>query len=94
MFDDDMDMLLEQSQESINKTVEQKELDIYLEGLQESINEINKLKAALDNFIPIRNDFIRSLYSRHSYSAMKLSDMTGLSRQMVHNLVKEEANNG
>jgi|TARA_B100001939_G_scaffold207930_1_gene178778 hypothetical protein len=94
MFDDDMDMLLEQSQESINKTVEQKELDIYLEGLQESINEINKLKEALDNFIPIRNDFIRSLYSRHSYSAMKLSDMTGLSRQMVHNLVKEEANNG
>jgi tRNA C32,U32 (ribose-2'-O)-methylase TrmJ len=94
MTNDDIDFLMQQSQESIDKAVQKKELEIYVNGLQETLNEINVLKNALDKFIPIRNDFIRGLYNRHSYSAMKLSDMTGLSRQMVHNLVKEEVNDG
>ena len=54
------------------------------------MEELNKLQEQVNTYLDLRNKFINKLYKHFGVSAIKLSEMTGLSRQMVHNLVKEE----
>lgn len=80
--------------DEINEIKEQQEqsraLDRNIEALGTTMEELNKLQEQVNTYLDLRNKFINKLYKDFGVSAIKLSEMTGLSRQMVHNLVKEE----
>jgi len=42
-----------------------------------------------DEFVNIRNQLIKKLYNSHSVSAINLSEVSGLTRQMIHLIVKD-----
>jgi len=82
------------STDKVNEIREQQEqsraLDRNIEALGTTMEELNKLQEQVSTYLDLRNKFINKLYKDFGVSAIKLSEMTGLSRQMVHNLVKEE----
>ena len=80
--------LLTQAQENISDNVDKQQEDKYLRALNDSLVELGKLKNTTDDYIMIRNTAIQKLYSECGYSAIQLGDFVGISRQMIHNIVK------
>ena len=56
--------------------------------LKESLVELGKLKNTTDDYIMLRNIAIQRLYNECGYSAIQLADIVGMTRQMIHNIVK------
>jgi hypothetical protein len=87
-MEEDMNDLLTQAQENISENVSKQQEKQYTQVLNDSLVELVKLKNTTDDYIMIRNTAIQRLYSECGYSAIKLGDIVGISRQMIHNIIK------
>ena len=87
-MEEDMNDLLTQAQENISDNVGKQQEEQYIQVLNDSLVELVKLKNTTDDYIMIRNTAIQRLYSECGYSAIQLGDIVGISRQMIHNIVK------
>ena len=56
-------------------------------ALDESMKHLKTLKTLNEDYTVIRNEAIRNLYGI-GYSAIELAEITNLTRQMIHNIVK------
>jgi len=86
-MEDDINDLLTQAQENISDNVDKQTEFNYRKALDESMKELQNLKTINQEFIDIRNVAITNLYSI-GYSAIELAEITNLTRQMIHNIVK------
>ena len=89
-MEEELNDLLTQAQENINDNVGKQQEEQYIQVLNDSLVELVKLKNTTDDYIMIRNTAIQRLYSDCGYSAIQLGDIVGISRQMIHNIVKEK----
>ena len=87
MEEDNINDLLTQAQENISDNVDKQAEFNYRKALEESIKELQNLKTINQEFIDIRNVAITNLYGI-GYSAIELAEITNLTRQMIHNIVK------
>jgi len=87
-MEDELNDLLTQAQENISDNVDKQQEEQYIQVLNDSLVELGKLKNTTDDYIMIRNTAIQRLYSDCGYSAIQLGDIVGISRQMIHNIVK------
>ena len=87
-MEDELNDLLTQAQENISDNVGKQQEEQYIQVLNDSLVELVKLKNTTDDYIMIRNTAIQRLYSDCGYSAIHLGDIVGISRQMIHNIVK------
>jgi len=87
-MEDNINDLLEQARNNISENVGKQQEEQYIQVLNDSLVELVKLKNTTDDYIMIRNTAIERLYSECGYSAIKLGDIVGISRQMIHNIVK------
>ena len=87
-MEDELNDLLTQAQENISDNVGKQQEEQYIQVLNDSLVELVKLKNTTDDYIMIRNTAIQRLYSGCGYSAIQLGDIVGISRQMIHNIVK------
>jgi len=87
-MEEDMNDLLEQARDNINENVGKQQEEQYTQVLNDSLVELVKLKNTTDDYIMIRNTAIQRLYSECGYSAIQLGDIVGISRQMIHNIIK------
>ena len=87
-MEEDMNDLLEQARDNISENVGKQQEEQYTQVLNDSLVELVKLKNTTDDYIMIRNTAIERLYSECGYSAIQLGDIVGISRQMIHNIVK------
>ena len=86
-MEDELDDLLTQAQENIKDNVDRQTEFNYLNALTGSMKELQNLKTINQEFIDIRNVAIKNLYGI-GYSAIELAEITNLTRQMIHNIVK------
>ena len=86
-MEDNINDLLTQAQENISDNVDKQTEFNYRKALDESMKELQNLKTINQEFIDIRNVAITNLYSI-GYSAIELAEITNLTRQMIHNIVK------
>ena len=86
-MEDELNDLLTQAQENISDNVDKQTEFNYLNALTGSMKELQNLKTIGQEFIDIRNVAIKNLYGI-GYSAIKLAEITNLTRQMIHNIVK------
>ena len=87
-MEEDINDLLEQARDNISENVGKHQEEQYIQVLNDSLVELVKLKNTTDDYIMIRNTAIQRLYSECGYSAIQLGDIVGISRQMIHNIVK------
>ena len=87
MEEDNINDLLTQAQENISDNVDKQTEFNYRKALEESMKELQNLKTINQEFIDIRNVAITNLYGI-GYSAIELAEITNLTRQMIHNIVK------
>ena len=87
-MEEELNDLLTQAQENISDNVGKQQEEQYIQVLNDSLVELVKLKNTTDDYIMIRNTAIQRLYSECGYSAIQLGDIVGISRQMIHNIVK------
>ena len=87
-MEDELNDLLTQAQENISDNVDKQQEEQYIQVLNDSLVELVNLKTTTDDYIMIRNTAIQRLYSECGYSAIQLGDIVGISRQMIHNIVK------
>lgn len=85
---DELNDLLTQAQENISDNVDKQQKEKYMVVLKESLVELGKLKNTTDDYIMLRNIAIQRLYNECGYSAIQLADIVGITRQMIHNIVK------
>ena len=86
-MEDELNDLLIKAQENISDSVDKQTEFNYRRVLNESMKELHNLKITNQEFIDIRNVAIKNLYGI-GYSAIELADITNLTRQMIHNIVK------
>jgi len=86
-MEDELNDLLIKAQENISDSVDKQTEFNYRKVLDESMKELHNLKITNQEFIDIRNVAIKNLYGI-GYSAIELADITNLTRQMIHNIVK------
>jgi hypothetical protein len=86
-MEDELNDLLIKAQENINDSVDKQTEFNYRRVLDESMKELHNLKITNQEFIDIRNVAIKNLYGI-GYSAIELAEITNLTRQMIHNIVK------
>ena len=86
-MEDDINDLLIKARDYISDNVDKQTEFNYRKALDESMKELQNLKTINQEFIDIRNVAIKNLYSI-GYSAIKLAEITNLTRQMIHNIVK------
>ena len=86
-MEDDINDLLTQAQENISDNVNKQTEFTYRKVLEESMKELDNLKSIGQEYIGIRNTAIKNLYGI-GYSAIELAEITNLTRQMIHNIVK------
>ena len=79
--------LLIKARDNISDNVDKQTEFNYRKALDESIKELQNLKTINQEFIDIRNVAIKNLYGI-GYSAIELAEITNLTRQMIHNIVK------
>ncbi len=60
-----------------------------LAGLSEAKQELDNLQGPIRDYTFIRNELVCKLYYEFGVSAIALSNLSGLSRQMIHKIVKE-----
>ena len=87
MEEDNINDLLMKARHNINNNLDKQTEFNYRKALDESIKELQNLKTINQEFIDIRNVAIKNLYGI-GYSAIKLAEITNLTRQMIHNIVK------
>ena len=86
-MEEDINDLLTQARDNINDNVDKQTEFNYRKALEESMKELQNLKTINQEFIDIRNVAITNLYGI-GYSAIELAEITNLTRQMIHNIVK------
>ena len=86
-MEDELNDLLTQAQENISDNVDKQTEFENRKALEESMKELQNLKTINQEFIDIRNVAIKNLYDI-GYSAIELAEITNLTRQMIHNIVK------
>jgi len=86
-MEDELNDLLIKAQENISDSVDKQTEFNYRKVLDESMKELHNLKITNQEFIDIRNVAIKNLYGI-GYSAIELAEITNLTRQMIHNIVK------
>jgi len=86
-MEDELNDLLIKAQENISDNVDKQTEFNYRRVLDESMKELHNLKITNQEFIDIRNVAIKNLYGI-GYSAIELAEITNLTRQMIHNIVK------
>jgi|TARA_R100001079_G_C4399838_1_gene130930 predicted nucleotide-binding protein (sugar kinase/HSP70/actin superfamily) len=86
-MEDELNDLLTQARDNISDNVDKQTEFNYRKALDESIKELQNLKTINQEFIDIRNVAITNLYGI-GYSAIELAEITNLTRQMIHNIVK------
>ena len=86
-MEDELNDLLTQAQENISDNVDKQTEFNYRKALDESMKQLNTLKILNEDYIVIRNQAIIRLYGI-GYSAIELAEITNLTRQMIHNIVK------
>ena len=86
-MEDDINDLLMKAQENISDNVDKQTEFENRKALEESMKELQNLKTINQEFIDIRNVAITNLYDI-GYSAIELAEITNLTRQMIHNIVK------
>ena len=84
---DELNDLLTQAQDNISDNVDKQTEFENRKALEESMKELQNLKTINQEFIDIRNTAIKNLYGI-GYSAIELAEITNLTRQMIHNIVK------
>jgi len=85
---DELNDLLTQARDNISENVGKQQEEQYIQVLNDSLVELVKLKNTTDDYIMIRNTAIQRLYNECGYSAIQLGDIVGISRQMIHNIIK------
>jgi len=86
-MEEELNDLLVKARENINDNVDKQTEQTTLFVLAESLKELVRLKELTDDFIEVRNKAIISLY-KLGYSAIAIAELSSLTRQMVHNIVK------
>ena len=86
-MEDELNDLLMKAQENISDNVDKQTEFENRKALEESMKELQNLKTINQEFIDIRNVAITNLYDI-GYSAIELAEITNLTRQMIHNIVK------
>ena len=86
-MEDELNNLLTQAQENISDNVDKQTEFTYRKVLEESMKELDNLKSINKEYVGIRNTAIKNLYGI-GYSAIELAEITNLTRQMIHNIVK------
>ena len=86
-MEEELNDLLVKARENINDNVDKQTEQTTLFVLAESLKELVRLKELTDDFIEVRNKAIISLY-KLGYSAISVAELSNLTRQMVHNIVK------
>jgi len=86
-MEEELNDLLTQAQENISDNVDKQTEFNYRKALDESMKQLNTLKILNEDYIVIRNQAIIRLYEI-GYSAIELAEITNLTRQMIHNIVK------
>ena len=86
-MEDELNDLLIKAKENISDSVDKQTEFNYRRVLDESMKELHNLKITNQEFIDIRNVAIKNLYGI-GYSAIELAEITNLTRQMIHNIVK------
>jgi len=84
---EELNDLLTQAQENISDNVDKQTEFNYRKVLDESMKELDNLKSINKEYVGIRNVAIKNLYGI-GYSAIELAEITNLTRQMIHNIVK------
>ena len=86
-MEEELNNLLTQAQENISDNVDKQTEFTYRKVLEESMKELDNLKSINKEYVGIRNVAIKNLYGI-GYSAIELAEITNLTRQMIHNIVK------
>ena len=86
-MEEELNDLLTQAQENISDNVDKQTEFTYRKVLEESMKELNNLKSINKEYVGIRNTAIKNLYGI-GYTAIELAEITNLTRQMIHNIVK------
>ena len=86
-MEDELNNLLTQAQENISDNVDKQTEFTYRKVLEESMKELDNLKSINKEYVGIRNTAIKNLYGI-GYTAIELAQITNLTRQMIHNIVK------
>ena len=87
-MEDKLNDLLIKAQENISDSVDKQTEFNYRRVLDESMKELHNLKTIGQEFIDIRNVAIKNLYGI-GYSAQELAEITNLTRQMIHIIIKK-----
>ena len=87
-MEDELNALLTQARDNIRDNVDKQQEEVYLQALRESLYELINLEILNNKYLEVRNQAINNLYNECGYSAIKLADIVGVSRQMIHNIVK------
>ena len=87
-MEDELNDLLIKAQENISDSVDKQTGFNYRKVLDESMKELHNLKTIGQEFIDIRNVAIKNLYGI-GYSAQELAEITNLTRQMIHIIIKK-----
>ena len=87
-MEQELNDLLTQARDNIKDNVDKQQKEKYMVVLKESLVELGKLKNTTDDYIMLRNIAIQRLYNECGYSAIQLADIVGITRQMIHNIVK------
>jgi hypothetical protein len=86
-MEDNINDLLMKAQENISDNVDKQTEFNNRKALDESMKHLKTLKTLNEDYTVIRNEAIRNLYGI-GYSAIELAEITNLTRQMIHNIVK------
>jgi len=86
----DVDDLLEQARQSITTTQMKHEYDVAIESLQEASIELSNIKSLEKTWIDTRNMILKKLYHEHKVSMIRLAEICGITRQMVHYICTED----
>ena len=87
MEEDNINDLLMKAQENISDNVDKQTEFNNRKALDESMKHLKTLKTLNEDYTVIRKEAIRNLYGI-GYSAIELAEITNLTRQMIHNIVK------
>ena len=86
-MEDDINDLLIKARDNISDNVDKQTEFNNRKSLDESMKHLKTLKTLNEDYTVIRTEAIRNLYSI-GYSAIELAEITNLTRQMIHNIVK------
>ena len=86
-MEDNSNDLLIKARDNINDNVDKQTEFNNRKALDESMKHLKTLKTLNQDYTVIRNEAIRNLYDI-GYTAIELAEITNLTRQMIHNIVK------